>query len=137
MRSILIATFISILFSNYEKEIQTMLILAEPGDTIHLGEGTFSIQGSLSMEGKQNIVIAGNGIDKTILSFKGQTDGAEGLRINNCKNITMVDFTIQDSRGDAIKAQDIDGVIFRRIKAEWTNGPKPENGAYGLYPVLW
>ena len=136
MHFIVIATFFSLLFPNYEKDLQTMLILAEPGDTIHLGEGTFSIQGSLSMEGKQNIVIAGNGIDKTILSFKGQTDGAEGLRINNCKNITMVDFTIQDSKGDAIKAQDIDGIIFRRIKAEWTNGPKPENGAYGLYPVL-
>ena len=36
MRSILITTFISILFSNYEKDIQTMFILAEPGDTIHL-----------------------------------------------------------------------------------------------------
>ena len=71
MRSILITTFISILFSNYEKDIQTMFILAEPGDTIHLGKGLFSIKGTLSMEGKENIVIAGNSIDKTILSFKG------------------------------------------------------------------
>ena len=136
MYLILISIIFSLLFSNYEKNLQTTLILAEPADTIHLGEGTFEIKGSLSMEGKENIVIKGNGIEKTILSFSNQTNGAEGLRINNCKNITMIDFTVQDSKGDAIKVQDVDGVIFRRIKTEWTNGPKPENGAYGLYPVL-
>jgi parallel beta-helix repeat protein len=136
MRYFLFTIFFSLVFSSYEKNIQTMLILAEPGDTIHLGEGSFSIKGSLSMEGKGNIVISGNGMSKTILSFRNQTDGAEGLRVNNCTNITLVDFTIQDSKGDAIKIQDVDGIIFRRVKAEWTNGPSPENGAYGLYPVL-
>ncbi|MBC8311451.1 MAG: right-handed parallel beta-helix repeat-containing protein [Candidatus Marinimicrobia bacterium] len=136
MRYFLFAILFSLVFSNYEKDIQTLLILAEPGDTINLGKGTFSLKGSLSMEGKENIVISGNGMDKTILSFKNQTDGAEGLRVNNCKNITLVDFTIQDSKGDAIKIQDVNGVIFRRVKAEWTGGPKAENGAYGLYPVL-
>jgi len=136
MRYILIVTFVSILFSSYEKEIQTLLILAEAGDTIHLGEGNFSIKGSLSMEGKENIVISGNGMNKSILSFKGQIEGAEGLLISNSKNITLVDFTIQDTKGDAIKTKDVKGITFRRVKAEWTDGPNPENGAYGLYPVL-
>ena len=136
MHFILMATFFSLLLPSYEKDIQSMLIFAQPGDTIHLGEGIFSIQGSLSIEGKEDIIITGNGIDKTILSFKNQTDGAEGLLVNNCKNITLIDFTVQDSKGDAIKAQSVDGIVFRRVKAEWTNGPKSENGSYGLYPVL-
>ena len=136
MHTILIAIFLSLLFSSYEKDIQTLLILAEPGDTIHLGEGTFSLKGTLSIEGKENIIISGEGLGETILSFKNQTEGAEGLSVINCTNITLVDFTIQDTKGDGIKAQDVDGIIFRRVKAEWTNGPKSENGAYGLYPVL-
>ncbi|MBT5955847.1 MAG: hypothetical protein HOG97_03700, partial [Candidatus Marinimicrobia bacterium] len=85
MRGIFFIIFLSILFSNYEKDIQTMLILAEPGDTVHLGEGTFSLIGTLSIEGKENIIISGKGVDNTILSFKNQTEGAEGLRVNNCK----------------------------------------------------
>ena len=28
-----------------------------------------------------------------------------------------------------------DGIVFRRVTAEWTGGPKETNGAYGLYPV--
>jgi len=51
------------------------------------------------------------------------------------KNIVLEKFTVQDSKGDAIKAQYVDGIVFRSVKTEWTGGPKETNGAYGLYPV--
>jgi parallel beta-helix repeat protein len=87
------------------------------------------------MEGKENIVIRGAGMNGTILSFAGQVEGAQGLSITNCTNITLEDFTVQDAKGDAIKCQYVDGITFRRVKAQWLGGPKPTNGAYGLYPV--
>ena len=63
IRSILISfVFSTILLADFESELQLKLILAEPGDTIHLKSGMFSILGTLSMEGKENIVIRGNGI---------------------------------------------------------------------------
>ena len=128
--------FISIVFSgNIEKNIQTQFILAEPGDTITIPEGVYQIKGTLSIEGKENLVIRGFGMNKSILSFSGQTDGAQGLSITNSKNIILENFTVQNSKGDAIKAQYVDGLVFRSVKAEWTGGPKPTNGAYGLYPV--
>jgi len=70
------------------------------------------------------------------LSFKDQKDGAEGLRISNCTNITLEDFTIEDAVGDNIKVMDTDGITFRRIKAAWTGPITTENGSYGLYPVI-
>ncbi|MDG2398349.1 MAG: parallel beta-helix domain-containing protein [Candidatus Marinimicrobia bacterium] len=128
--------FISTLFSgNIEKTLQTQFILAEPGDTITIPEGVHQIRGTLSIEGKENLVIRGFDMDKSILSFSGQTDGAQGLSITNCKNIVLEKFTVQDSKGDAIKVQYVDGIVFRSVKTEWTGGPKPTNGAYGLYPV--
>jgi hypothetical protein len=51
------------------------------------------------------------------------------------KNIVLEKFTVQDSKGDAIKAQYVDGIVFRSVKTEWAGGPKETNGAYGLYPV--
>ncbi len=33
------------------------------------------------------------------------------------------------------KAIGVDGITLRRVRAEWTNGPDTDNGAYGLYPV--
>lgn len=128
--------FISTLFSgNIEKTLQTQFILAEPGDTITIPEGVHQIRGTLSIEGKENLVIRGFDMDKSILSFSGQTDGAQGLSITNSKNIVLEKFTVQDSKGDAIKAQYVDGIVFRSVKTEWTGGPKETNGAYGLYPV--
>jgi parallel beta-helix repeat protein len=42
---------------------------------------------------------------------------------------------VQDSKGDLIKGQLVDGFILKNIKAEWTGKPSGENGAYALYPV--
>ena len=136
LRPLLIFQFFTALcFAEFEKDFQLKLILAEPGDTIKLESGLFPILGTLSMEGKENIVIRGAGMNGTILSFAGQVEGAQGLSITNCTNITLEDFTVQDAKGDAIKCQYVNGITFRRVKAQWLGGPKPTNGAYGLYPV--
>ena len=119
-----------------EKDLQTQFILAEPGDTITIPNGTHNIKGALSIEGKDNLVIRGSGMNRSILSFAGQIEGAQGISITNSTNIILEDFSVHDTKGDAIKVQYTDGIIFRRVSAEWTGGPKETNGAYGLYPVL-
>ena len=123
------------LFPRFEKEFQTKLILTESGDVLEIPEGTQNLLGTLSLEGKENIIIRGKGVDVSILSFAQQEDGAEGLKIINCKNIQLEHFTIQDSKGDGIKVQDTDGITFVNVKTEWTKGPNSKNGAYGIYPV--
>lgn len=118
-----------------QKKIQTQLIMAENGSTIDLDEGIFTFTSSLSMEDKKNIIIRGKGMDKTILNFKGQTEGAEGLRVSNGENITIENMTLQDSKGDLIKTMNVKGITFRNVKVEWTGFPSEKNGGYGLYPV--
>ena len=118
-----------------QKAIQKQLILTDDGATVQLDEGTFTFTGSLSLEDKKNVVIRGRGMDKTVLSFKGQTDGAEGLRVSNGQHIVIEDLTIQDTKGDCIKTMNINGITFRNVKVEWTGTPGPTNGSYGLYPV--
>ena len=121
--------------ANLQKKLQRQLILAEDGSTITLDSGVVQLTGTMSLEGKKNIVIKGKGIGKTILSFKGQTDGAEGLRISNAENITIEDLSVQDAKGDAIKTMNVKGITFRNVATEWTGEPNEKNGAYGLYPV--
>ncbi|TDH26999.1 hypothetical protein EXU57_09355 [Segetibacter sp. 3557_3] len=120
---------------DFQKKIQSQLILAEPGAVIELPEGTFTLTNTLSLEGKNNITIRGKGMDKTILSFKNQTDGAEGIRVSNGSDIVLESFTVQDSKGDGIKTMSVNGISFNKVKAGWTGDPKAENGGYGLYPV--
>lgn len=123
-------------FQVIQKEILTQFIMSEDSSIIELPEGHFLFDKSLILEGKSNVTIKGQGIDKTILSFKGQTQGAEGLRIANCTNIRLLDFTIEDAAGDNIKATDTKGIHFERIKCGWTGLVDEQNGAYGFYPVL-
>ena len=118
---------------NSYEEIQEALILAEPGDIIRLTAGIFNLEDPLSLE-VDNVRIEGEGMNQTILNFKNQQSGAQGLSVTS-DNVTLQDFSIQDAKGDAIKVKGVTNIKFLRVKTEWTNGPKSENGAYGLYPV--
>lgn len=133
---LVIPSFFAFSQADVQKKLQRQLIMAEDGAVITIDAGTFSILGSLSLEGKKNITIRGAGMDKTILSFKGQTEGAEGLRVSNAENVILENLTVQDAKGDAIKTMNVNGITFRNMKAEWTGEPKATNGAYGLYPVM-
>jgi len=123
-------------WQSIETNLQTQLIIVADGDTIDLPEGNFMFTKSITMDDKSNILIRGKGMNKTILSFKNQTEGAEGLHISNGKNIVLEDFSVEDSKGDNIKVNDTRGITLRRIRSAWPDGPKNENGAYALYPVL-
>ena len=118
---------------NAYEEIQEALILAEPGDIIRLTSGTYNLEDSLSLD-VDNIQIEGEGMTQTILNFKNQKSGAQGLSVTS-DNVTLQDFSVQDAKGDAIKVKGVTNIKFLRVKTEWTDGPKSENGAYGLYPV--
>ncbi|PCJ83993.1 MAG: hypothetical protein COA57_10130 [Flavobacteriales bacterium] len=119
---------------SFETQLQERLLSAKAGDVIEIAEGTHKFTRSLSLDGIDNVTIKGAGKDKTILSFKEQIEGAEGLKIT-ANGIIISDLTVQDTKGDAIKVQESDGVTFRNVGVTWTNGPDSANGAYGLYPV--
>lgn len=121
---------------NAQTEIQTALIEAEPGDEIILGEGMFHLTVSLTMDNKSDVTLKGSGREKTILSFAGQTSGAEGLLITHSTNIVLQNFRIEDTPGDALKFRNSDGIVMYRIDTVWNGEPSTENGSYGLYPVL-
>lgn len=116
-----------------QERVQEALILAEPGQTIELAAGVFEFTRSLSLD-VDRVVVRGQGDDKTILSFKNQNAGSEGLLVTS-DGVTLQDFAVEDTIGDAIKVKGADGITFRNVRTEWTGGPKETNGAYGLYPV--
>lgn len=121
-------------FENGYEIIQELLIDAEPGSTIEIPEGLYKINRSVSLDGVPRVTIKGAGKENTILSFLGQSSGAEGLRITS-DSISLMDFTVADAKGDAIKLQDCKGVNIKRVKTTWTQGAKSTNGGYGFYPV--
>lgn len=120
-----------------QTQAQEALILAEPGDVIEFAEGTFEFNGTLSLDGINDITLRGKGMDKTILNFSGQRvgSGGEGLKIK-ADNFIIEDLTLQNSPGDAIKLEDSRHATIRRVRTWWSNGPDEKNGAYGIYPVL-
>jgi ABC-type Fe3+-citrate transport system substrate-binding protein len=60
--------------SQYQKELQTALITAKPGDVITIPAGVHEVNRGLSLN-VSGVTIRGEGMDKSILSFKTQVQG--------------------------------------------------------------
>lgn len=123
-------------YIDVEEQILEAFILAKDSSTIQLPEGHFLFSKSLSLDGKKHVRIKGMGMNKTILSFKGQTQGAEGIKITNSEHIIIEDLAVEDAAGDNIKVSDTDTITFRNIRSAWTGRVSTNNGAYAIYPVL-
>lgn len=118
---------------SFQRELQTQLINAQPGDVISIPPGTHDIGRGLSLT-VSGVTIRGAGMDASVLSFRNQVQGAEGLLVS-ASDFTIEDLAIEDTRGDALKINEGSNIVIRRVRTEWTNGPDETNGAYGIYPV--
>lgn len=119
--------------ASYQETLMTQLLDAKPGDVIEIPEGVFAFDRSLSLT-VDGVTVRGAGMEKTVLSFKNQIAGAEGFLVT-ASDFTIEDLAIEDTKGDALKITEGENIIIRRVRTEWTGGPKTSNGAYGIYPV--
>jgi len=119
--------------TDLQKQLQEQLLDAKPGSVIAIPAGNYHFDRGLSLRAN-GVTIKGAGKDKTILSFKGQQSGPEGLIVYG-SDFTIEGLTIEDSKGDAIKINDGENIVVRGVRVRWTGGPSTSNGAYGIYPV--
>ncbi len=116
------------------EELLTAMIKAKPGSVIELAEGKYDFTGTLPLN-CHGVTIRGAGMEKTILSFKKQDQGKEGIKVENSNDLLIENLCVEDAKGDAIKVQNGTNVIFKKVRTTWSDGPKESNGGYGLYPV--
>ncbi|MBC6982594.1 parallel beta-helix domain-containing protein [Caulobacter sp. 17J80-11] len=117
----------------FETKLQEQLLDAKAGDVITIPAGKYLLTKTLSLA-VDGVTIRGAGMDKTVLSFAGQVSGGEGVNVTG-NGVTVEDIGIEDAGGNGFKANGVKDLTLRRVRAEWTAGPNPKNGAYGLYPV--
>ncbi|PZQ21600.1 MAG: hypothetical protein DI569_11215 [Sphingopyxis macrogoltabida] len=117
------------------EKLQEALILAEPGDVVELGAGTWRLTDGLSLD-VANVTLRGAGTDAdgSILDFSGQLGAGEGLLVTS-DDVYLTNFAVLNTRGDGIKSKGADRIVYHKLRVEWTAGPKATNGAYGIYPV--
>ncbi|MGP1353395.1 MAG: parallel beta-helix domain-containing protein [Parasphingopyxis sp.] len=116
-----------------QERLQEALIIAEPGDTVEIGPGRFELTDGLSLD-VANVTVRGAGPDASILDFSNQVGSGEGLLVTS-DDVVLRDFAVENTRGDGIKSKEADRIVYHNIRVEWTRGPHPDNGAYGIYPV--
>jgi parallel beta-helix repeat protein len=115
------------------EKLQTALIEAQPGDTVHIAAGRYALADGLSLD-VDGVTVKGDGPGATILDFTGQKGEGEGLLITS-DQVVVRDLGVENAAGNGVKSKGSDGIALVNLRVEWTGGPKATNGAYGLYPV--
>ena len=118
---------------NAHERLQEAMILMQEGDILTIKSGYYSFEDGLSLD-VDKVTVRGEGMDSTILDFKNQKSGAQGLLVTS-NEVILENFSIMDAKGDALKVIGSKGISMLNLKTEWTGGPKSTNGAYGFYPV--
>jgi parallel beta-helix repeat protein len=117
----------------FQKNLQEQFLDAKPGTVIEIPAGKHALDRVLTLRAN-GVTIRGVGSDKSILSFKNEISGPEGMLVY-ASDFTIEHVAIEDSKGDGLKINDGENITIRDVRVEWTGGPKTTNGAYGIYPV--
>ncbi|MBQ0794486.1 MAG: right-handed parallel beta-helix repeat-containing protein [Zhongshania sp.] len=102
------------------------MIEVKPKDVIEFAEGYFELTSGIQISGTEDILVKGQGKDKTVLSFKN-SGSQEGFLATTVRGITVEDLTVLDSPGDAFKLQGVDHGTLRGVRAIWSSGRNTAN----------
>ncbi|MEQ9465566.1 MAG: parallel beta-helix domain-containing protein [Haliea sp.] len=118
---------------DFQRRMLEAFINAEPGQTIELPAGEFTLDAAVSLD-VDNVTVRGQGHERTVLNFAAQLSGGESLLVTS-NNVVLENFALVDPPADGVKFKFSNGVTIRALRVEWTCGACASNGAYGLYPV--
>ncbi len=126
---------ISLIFNpGDENKIEEAFLSIKDSTDILLKAGVYEFD-NLSIAQVNHILIRGEGHDKTILDFKSQTSGGEGIRVTDVKGFSIDAMTIKDSKGDLLKINKSRDVKVSNLHAVWSKADST-SGGYAIYPVM-
>jgi len=117
----------------FQKRLQEQFLDAQPGTVIEIPAGRHALDRVLTLRAN-GVTIRGAGADKSILSFKNEISGPEGLLVYG-NDFTIENLSIEDTKGDGLKINDGENITIRGVRVAWSGGAQTSNGAYGIYPV--
>lgn len=110
------------------------LAVAQPGTLIEFPAGNWEFTDELVLT-TSHVTLRGQGPDQTTLDFTNQQTGGQGILATG-DAFAIQDLRVLNPKGDGVRAEGADGVIFQNVHVEWSGEPDTMNGPYGIYPVL-
>jgi parallel beta-helix repeat protein len=117
-----------------ETDIDGAAATTQNGDTLAFAAGTYTFQNQLALGTGNDVTVIGAGQGKTIFNFANQVQGDDAIFAQSIKNLTLEDFTVENSPGNAVKTLSVTGVTYRSLQITWS-ALNDTDGGYGLYPV--
>lgn len=109
------------------------LLTAKPGTILEFPAGNWEFTDELIVP-VSHVVLRGKGAANTTLDFTHQQTGAQGI-LGTEDGFVMQDLRVLNPKGDGVRVEGADGVVFQGVTVDWNTEPENLHGAYGIYPV--
>jgi parallel beta-helix repeat protein len=116
-----------------EYDARQALLTAKPGTIVEFPAGNWQFTDELIVP-VSHIVLRGAGLNRTTLDFTNQQTGAQGI-LGTADGFVIQNLRVLNPKGDGVRVEGADGVVFQGLLVEWNTEPENLHGAYGIYPV--
>lgn len=116
----------------FQAQLQVRLDMAPAGAVIQLPAGHFSFAQPLVIH-RSDITLRGAGAEQTVLSFRDQRSGEDGLVLTDVAGVTLEGFAIEDAQMVGVKATHSSNLILRGLRIEWTTRASTRHGWFGAH----
>ena len=111
-------------------ELEKKIARAHAGDLIDIPAGTFAIGHAVHVRAR-GVTLKGAGIGKTVLDFRRQREGLQGLEVT-APGALIADLTLRNAQGDGIVVKTGREISLRRVRVDWTGARPPDAGSVGI-----
>ena len=118
--------------TDIEFQARAALQTAKPGTIIEFPAGNFAFNDELIVP-TSHIVLRGRGPLATTLDFTGQQTGAQGI-LGLADGFAIQDLRVLNPKGDGVRVEGADGVIFQGLHVEWNTFPRICTAPTGSIP---
>lgn len=114
--------------------LQGMFEAAQPGETLCIAPGTYTLSDGLAIRGLSGVTIRGTGAsrDDVVLDFQSSAE-PKGVTAMAMTDFTFENLTLLDAPGDNFFISGSTRVTIRDVRSGWMN--RAQAGRYALYPV--
>ncbi|RKG60592.1 hypothetical protein D7X30_06575 [Corallococcus sp. AB011P] len=126
-----------------EEALQDQVNTLAECTTVQLAAGTYTFDNAITIR-QNGITLVGagkgtkgegtGGAQSTVLVFTHAASNSNGLDVVG-NRFTVSDLAVWNAKKDAIRVESSTDVVMRRVRTEWAEADKEDNGKYGLYPV--
>jgi len=117
----------------FEQVFSARLSTVATGQTLTIPPGVSPFKQGVWIDGAKGITITGAGMGSSILDFSALQSGGQAWQFSTCSHVILEGLTIRNAPADGLRLQNCENITLRDVRIEWAD--RTTSGSYGVFAI--